>query len=272
MACYTFTMSTAYKGIALGVLIAVVVGGWLFRTSAPAEPLSEESPTVYESVAYNLAFSLPQRYVLEERDVVGDDERIHHIITFTHEEDLPPPEGGEGPPSITVGIYQNNSDAQSADSWIRNTSASNFTLGDGVIRDSTLGGMPARSYRWSGLYEGSTVVYATDRFVYTFTVTYLEMGDPIVQDFAALRESVRILPESLAGLTEEGARATAEKACVKGGEALGEGFFNEVTRTWWFDANLNATRPGCNPACVVHAGTGAAEINWRCTGLLPSAQ
>lgn len=69
-------------------------------------------------------------------------------------------------------------------------------------------------------------------------------------------------------ISEAEARAIAEKTCIKGGEALSAGIYNEGTKTWWFDANLNATRPGCNPACVVDETTKTAEINWRCTGLI----
>jgi hypothetical protein len=71
-----------------------------------------------------------------------------------------------------------------------------------------------------------------------------------------------------AALLESEARAIAEKSCIKGGEALAGGVYNEITKTWWFDANLNATREGCNPACVVSEATKTAEINWRCTGLI----
>jgi hypothetical protein len=42
---------------------------------------------------------------------------------------------------------------------------------------------------------------------------------------------------------------------------------NEVTGTWWI--NLDIEREGCNPACVIDVETKIAEINWRCTGLLP---
>lgn len=70
------------------------------------------------------------------------------------------------------------------------------------------------------------------------------------------------------GMTEAQARVIAEKTCIKGGEALGLGIYNENSKTWWFDANLNATKPGCNPACVVSEETKMAEINWRCTGLI----
>jgi hypothetical protein len=69
-------------------------------------------------------------------------------------------------------------------------------------------------------------------------------------------------------LTETQARVIAEQNCIKGGEALGTGTHNKGTQTWWFDANLNAKKEGCNPACVVDEVTKTAEINWRCTGLI----
>jgi len=69
-------------------------------------------------------------------------------------------------------------------------------------------------------------------------------------------------------LSESEAKGIAEKTCIKGGETLAPGFYNETSKTWWFDANLNATREECNPACVVNEENKTTEINWRCTGLL----
>ncbi|MEI7498595.1 MAG: hypothetical protein WCK11_04945 [Candidatus Falkowbacteria bacterium] len=68
-------------------------------------------------------------------------------------------------------------------------------------------------------------------------------------------------------LLEAEARLIAEKSCIKGGGALSAGTYNSITKTWWYDANLNATREGCNPACVVDEEKRTAEVNWRCTGL-----
>lgn len=73
-------------------------------------------------------------------------------------------------------------------------------------------------------------------------------------------------------LSEAQARVIAEKSCLQGGESLALGYYNENSKTWWFAANLNSVRTGCNPACVVSEETRQAEINWRCTGLIvPSA-
>jgi hypothetical protein len=71
-------------------------------------------------------------------------------------------------------------------------------------------------------------------------------------------------------LTENAAEKIAENTCIKDGETLGAGSYNEGTKTWWFDANLNSTQEGCSPACVVDDVTKMAELNWRCTGGEPT--
>ncbi|MFH0737475.1 MAG: hypothetical protein V1827_02165 [Candidatus Micrarchaeota archaeon] len=42
---------------------------------------------------------------------------------------------------------------------------------------------------------------------------------------------------------------------------------NEGTGTYWIDMSLE--KEGCSPACVVYLANRTAEINWRCTGLIP---
>lgn len=84
--------------------------------------------------------------------------------------------------------------------------------------------------------------------------------------FSNLSKTIVTLNKSK--LTESEARNIAQKSCIKGGESLSIGVYNENSMTWWFDANLNASKEGCNPACVVSESTKTAEINWRCTGLL----
>lgn len=73
-------------------------------------------------------------------------------------------------------------------------------------------------------------------------------------------------------LTETDARVIAAKSCIKGGESINPGTYNENSKTWWFDAHLKEKKDGCNPACVVTEKTKQAEINWRCTGLIVPVQ
>jgi len=58
-----------------------------------------------------------------------------------------------------------------------------------------------------------------------------------------------------------------ESECVGEGNLTDEYFCNQNTGTWWID--LDIEKEGCAPACVVNVSTGEAEINWRCTGLIP---
>ena len=179
----------------IGIFFALLVGGFFVVKDRIVSQGSDQNSTeelFYSNAAYNISFSYPSAYILSEMEVPGNEERAHYAITLMRKEDMPLPEAGEGPPSITINVYQNNSDVQTAEEWIRNSSESNVRLGEGVLTSTTISGLPALSYRWSGLYEGTTIVRAQPDFVYAFTVTYLEMGAPIVQDFVAIRDSVRI--------------------------------------------------------------------------------
>lgn len=145
----------------------------------------------YTSNEYGLSFVYPDNYQLTEIDAEGSALRQHHTIILQRTEDLPAPVDGEGPPAITIDVYQNDLDKQTTEAWIRNDSRSNFKLGEMRLASTTVDGKPALSYRWSGLYEGTTVAIAEGDWIYAFNVTYLDMGADIIQDFVALRESVR---------------------------------------------------------------------------------
>lgn len=58
-----------------------------------------------------------------------------------------------------------------------------------------------------------------------------------------------------------------ESECVEDGNLTDEYFCNQDMGTWWID--LDIEKEGCAPACVINVSTGEAEINWRCTGLIP---
>lgn len=69
-------------------------------------------------------------------------------------------------------------------------------------------------------------------------------------------------------LTEAEARAIAEKILNDGEQLTSGGTYNHFSQTWWFDVNFH--RPGCFPGIVVYEATRTTELNWRCTGALPS--
>ncbi len=74
---------------------------------------------------------------------------------------------------------------------------------------------------------------------------------------------------SILGMQE--AKDIAEGSeCTEKGSLTEDYFYNENTKTWWFDLIMKPEFENelCNPACVVSEETEEAEINWRCTGAL----
>ena len=67
-------------------------------------------------------------------------------------------------------------------------------------------------------------------------------------------------------MTLDEAKAIAKNSDCNQGNLKENAFCNEGTGTWWID--LDITKEGCNPACVINVETKQAEINWRCTGLV----
>jgi hypothetical protein len=177
--------------LSLLALALILVFGYVSfsRVSSP----SQVSVQHYGSDRYGLSFEYPATYRLQESDSPSG-ERLRHTITLTRAADLPLPEAGEGPPTITIDLYQNDRDAYTTERWIRDSSSSNFKLGAERLATTTISGSEALSYRWSGLYEGTTIAIARPAWVYAFTVTYMQPGDDIVQDFVRVRDSVRLAP------------------------------------------------------------------------------
>jgi hypothetical protein len=74
--------------------------------------------------------------------------------------------------------------------------------------------------------------------------------------------------ESCGGMSLSDAIDIAENSdCTANGTLKDTHVCNDYTRTWWLD--LDIEQPGCAPACVINVDTEEAEINWRCTGLIP---
>ncbi len=63
--------------------------------------------------------------------------------------------------------------------------------------------------------------------------------------------------------------ANASGACVELENLTYKNHYcNENSGTWWLEPQV--MMHGCAPACVVFADNKSAEINWRCTGAIPS--
>lgn len=193
---------TMQKAIAVVVAIVVVLGAlwWGFSSylvskldgsggiTAPQSDL-----TVFEDAHIGLRFVYPNTYVATTTHL-GNAEREWHQVTL-----LPagyvPPQGGEGPPAITVQDIPNPEDV-GLEAWIKGDARSNWKLAadPGGLGSTRVGGEYAMAYKHSGLYETSAVAVAKNGKIYLFEAGWLTPQDQIRQDFDALLESVEFLP------------------------------------------------------------------------------
>ncbi len=88
----------------------------------------------------------------------------------------------------------------------------------------------------------------------------------------SLNNSTCSSPEGASMILRIALQNAENSTCVEMGRLGDERICNNITGTWWIDLDPYTPRRGCNPACVVNVSTGAAEVNWRCTGALPPTE
>jgi len=176
---------------ALVFLIILGVGAYVFRSAPwerPAPP-----PSTYSSSIYGISFSYSDTYALLEREA-GNGERYHYVITLIDKDALANvPADGEGPPAISIDIFQNNLEKQKVEEWIRGNSFSNFKLSpDNALASTTVAGTEAYAYTWDGLYRGESTVFAHKENIIMMSVTSLSPADAIRADFSDILASLAL--------------------------------------------------------------------------------
>lgn len=176
------------------IIAAIVIIGGTFLFFYPLK--KQISPTAYSSLEYGLSFSRPQNYAVFENTFTG--ERLHHSVVLF--EDTPENRdiffgpnsnrGTEGPPTITITMFQNNLDNYTLQSFVEGTNFSNFKLSDGKKMEMTVAGKPAWRYRATGLYENDNVVVVRPEYVYMFTVFFNSPDNQILKDFDDILKTV----------------------------------------------------------------------------------
>lgn len=179
------------------VFVVMIVFAWMFLFEDKASAPTKERQ--YVSGKFGISFSVPDGYfIAHEITEEGSGERERYTIVLMEDtkenrdlvSGVSTPER-DGPPTITIGIFQNNLDNYTARSFIEGTSFSNFKLSDGVISETTIAGESALSYHASGLYENKIIVIARQNFVYMFTAFYNDPKDKILTDFEEMVKTVR---------------------------------------------------------------------------------
>lgn len=186
--------------IALAVFVAGTFGVSRFfpapgSTSTP-NPTETPEPTLvwraYESTNYEIGFKYPEYYFLDEQS-----RTTHYAVDLTEdtEENKAVREGQtpgrEGPTAISFRIYRQPAKPYTPETWIKNVQDSEYHLSpDKVLTPRTIDGHEGFMYRWSGLYEGKSIVVARGNFIYQISVTYFTSEDPILMDFENIISTV----------------------------------------------------------------------------------
>ncbi|MCR4330793.1 MAG: hypothetical protein NUV49_02845 [Patescibacteria group bacterium] len=179
-------------------MFIVIIGLTVLIGSAFLYPYlinKEQHNASYISSKYGLLFQYPQNYFVALEQTL-DGEREQHAIVLA--EDTPavrelfsnPKSATEGPPTITITIFQNNLDRYTLQSFVDGTNFSNFKLSDGKKTETIVGGEIAWRYRATGLYENDNIVVVRPDYVYMFTAFFNSPEDQILKDFDAVLKTV----------------------------------------------------------------------------------
>jgi hypothetical protein len=148
--------------------IAVIVLAVFLYIELQSTP-AETGDRTYTSAIYGISFDYPEGYVLSEP--------TQDTVTLVREEESVPPENGEGPTGITIQVFDTPSENQSLSAWVVGNPSSNLALGDGIYVSTTVDGVDAVRYSWSGLYEGETTAFLHGGRVILVSVTRLSLDD-----------------------------------------------------------------------------------------------
>ncbi len=176
---------------AIVLVILIAVGVWVY-VDTPADSVLPSAKTEYVNETYGISFEYPETYVLTEAER-GNAQRGLYVLTLMRSADLPPPVGGEGPPAVDISIYQNNLDQLSLDTWLRSTNASNFKLStNGYVASTTVDGIEAIAYSWSGLYNATTTAFIHRDAIIAVSGMHLMPDDEIIGTYEELLESLEL--------------------------------------------------------------------------------
>ncbi len=181
------------KGPVIGIVIVLALlatGAIFFAGNAFVPEAQTPLEQTYGNDLFGVSFAYPVGYLLAEAEV-GVLGRTHHVITIIKEEDAVPRIHSEGPPTITLDFYQNDTKPQTLEEWVKGDE-SNLRLGNGESTSLTVDGVEGVQFNWSGLYEGETTAFLHNGKVVAVSVTYLSPADEIYLDYQALLRSLRL--------------------------------------------------------------------------------
>ena len=191
-------------GILLGVLILALVLWWAItpRTADVPEDQAPEDAATYETAEANehgLQFEYridPDPYRMTgvgrtEDELTHFQYRYELMLASAYEELQASDEPREGPPMITITVYDNPDDLDPSE-W--DSSMGQFADLDIIMEEQdfvSVDGVEGTQYMADGLYVADVVWVASGGFLYRFAGEYIDDRDDIRDDFWFLIDSVQ---------------------------------------------------------------------------------
>lgn len=191
----------------IALLVAIVTIGFVLLPgldsktqpkpgAIPQTPSAESGDGVstFNSDAYQFGFAFPKRYFVNatEQDASTTPHLLVVMLRDTKENrDLISgkiTEPREGPTGITVSAYPNPKQLSPFE-WAQ--SDVNWNVSDKQLATTTVSGREGAIFRWSGLYEGASVLVSSKEYMYVFAVSWESSDDPILSDFDLVLSSLR---------------------------------------------------------------------------------
>ncbi len=197
-------MTTIIKWILIAIAVCVVGFAAAYGTSrylanrldgrGPSAPAlqtqsSNQTPTHFTSQYSSedgLAFEYPEGYGLSSNTQTINDVTWQQLLLVPEQAVV---QDGEAPPAIAISVFPAPG-GQSLGQWVRTDSRSNFKLSGSALASTTVGGEPALSYQYSGLYETDAVAVLHGGKIFLFEAGWLSASDPIRQDFQNILKTV----------------------------------------------------------------------------------
>jgi hypothetical protein len=181
--------------IIIGMIVVVAAGYFVVKTTK--NPVVSKNTATYSSRELGLQFTYetgPEGYVLGEMTPADTSAHLLKTITLTQTKDVQAgvPQGGEGPATITIYVFDNVKKQQPS-VWL--LEHKNYS---GVAKtqpaEYVVGGANAVRFDADGLYASDNVVVAHGNMIYMFIGNYMDAQSKLKKDFQPLLDSVQFIP------------------------------------------------------------------------------
>lgn len=182
------------------ILVILAIGMYaLLRTdTATTDVVPVARSATYSNSELGIAFDHPiglDGYVVQEIQSNDTGIGLLRTIVLIREGDVERiPEGGEGPPTITIQVFENR-ERQQPRMWAdAHEQYSTINLAMGEIKEIVVGGANAIRYMADGLYVSDNIVVAHGNKTYVISGMFLDEDSSIRRDFEPFVTSVRFIP------------------------------------------------------------------------------